>query len=844
MRKLLSKIWFPVAVVLFAGLQMFGSELQGLLRGTSDSQSADTVIYNNKRIYTKFRTEGFQASLDSLEGVEEAEDTTPQILARDTIKIPDSLRLTDPFRYRWYISLVDSLTHKETIDSLRSAGDSIIWRQIDSIYYADSLLAAKRKFDLWYASLSKAERKRYDEEQKLRRQQKQLDSLFAVKDSLQHIKDSIRENTPRILETFALPDSLWYKRIVMWNRENLFANITVKDLDTSYNYWFNDYKFMREDVGATYTGTIGGPYQTYDFFKRKSEEGVSFYMPFEGHSYSPATLPMYNTKTPYTELAYWGNLFSNVEKEESEIHILVSQNIHPELNVSMVYDRLGSNGMLDNERTDNRTFAAWMNYTGKKYLAHGGIINNRIKKKENGGLTDSFWIRDTTVGSREIPVYLQKASNKLMKTTLFLDQSYRIPLPFLAKIFGKNTTDSEEDITTAFIGHSSEYSTYSRKYEDDITENNGKAYYDNTFYIHPSKSNDSLHVTKFENRVFAKLQPWSKDAVISTLDVGLGNRIMKYYLQNQNSFIHKPNNVTWNSTYLYGGAGGHFKGFEWKAQAYLTAIGDESGDTGLKAEADYAFYPFRRAKKSPIKIHLGFETTLDKPEFYQLHYYGNHDKWENDFGKISTTKFEGSIEIPRWKLKASAGYSLLKNNIFYDTLGVVRQNGSPMHVAKFALEKNFALWKFHFDNRALFQVSSDKKVLPLPPIALNLRWYFQFNVKKDVMTMQLGANTTWAKAWYAPTYRPSTGVFANQNIEKIGDCPYIDLFANMQWKRASIFIKFVNYGMGWPKEQPDYFSAQGYIRPQKMLKLGIWIPFYTSPHKNNTLSSRASSIGH
>ena len=115
MRKLLSKIWFPVAVVLFAGLQMFGSELQGLLRGTSDSQSADTVIYNNKRIYTKFRTEGFQASLDSLEGVEEAEDTTPQILARDTIKIPDSLRLTDPFRYRWYISLVDSLTHKETI---------------------------------------------------------------------------------------------------------------------------------------------------------------------------------------------------------------------------------------------------------------------------------------------------------------------------------------------------------------------------------------------------------------------------------------------------------------------------------------------------------------------------------------------------------------------------------------------------------------------------------------------------------------------------------------------------------------------------------------------------------
>ena len=31
-------------------------------------------------------------------------DTLPRITARDTMKVPDSLRLTDPFLYQWYVA--------------------------------------------------------------------------------------------------------------------------------------------------------------------------------------------------------------------------------------------------------------------------------------------------------------------------------------------------------------------------------------------------------------------------------------------------------------------------------------------------------------------------------------------------------------------------------------------------------------------------------------------------------------------------------------------------------------------------------------------------------------------
>ena len=105
------------------------------------------------------------------------------------------------------------------------------------------------------------------------------------------------------------------------------------------------------------------------------------------------------------------------------------------------------------------------------------------------------------------------------------------------------------------------------------------------------------------------------------------------------------------------------------------------------------------------------------------------------------------------------------------------------------------------------------------------------------MQMQIGANVTYNTNWYAPGYSPALGMFYNQKVEKYGNCPYIDAFVNIQWKRACIFVKFVNVGMGWPMEHADYFSAHGYIRPQRAFKLGIFWPFYMQPGRNKSVGN-------
>ena len=881
MKKFLAKIWFPTLLVGLAAFQSFGIDagraldLPGfrtsLISDSTDSRTTDSLTKDTAIITPAADSLTVDSlTVDSLTVDSLAKDTV-KIAARDTIKVPDSLKFTDPFFYRYYIAVKDSTTRREVRDSLLQAGDTLELMKLDSLYIKDSTEVAVAKFNAWYASLSRKERKKYDYEQELPAKIAAINKKMAEKDSLKAVKDSIISATPRILETFAVADSLQYKRILMWKHDRYFHDLNLQKFDTTYNYHFYDYPFMKEDLNTTWLGISGSPEQSFNFFKRETVDNAIFYTPLQRYSYTAETLPNYNTKTPYTELAYWGTLFANKEVEESNIKILTTQNITPELNLTLEYRRFGGNGMLKREDTNNRTAVIATNYMGKRYLMNAGYIYNKVERSENGGIVDNFWIRDTTVDAREIDIHLKDAKNSLKKNTLYLDQSYRIPFAFLKNIKSgkerkrdKFVRDSimasgdslaiealmakeaeealirdsirlDKNITSAFIGHSTEYSVFRKMYKDNIATSDkvGRDFYGNRFYLNPTKSADSLRVMKFENRVFIRLQPWKADGIVSKVDVGIGDKLCNYYSFKPTDYIQGSSNILLNSVYLYAGAKGQYKKYlNWDARGQYTFLGYELNDFGVDANVSVSFYPFRKDRTSPLTLKGHFETNLKEPDYYDQHLYTNHYRWDNDFGKTSTTKVEAFVDIPRWEMSASFGYGLLSNNIYYDTEGIVRQNTTPMSVMTATLKKNFRIWKFHLDNQAMFQLSSNKEVLPLPMLALNLRYYLQFDVVKNVMQMQIGANGLFTTKWYAPAYNPVLGVFHNQDKYEYGNCPYIDVFVNVQWKRACIFVKVVNVNMGWPNKSADYFSASGYIAPQRAIKFGIFWPFYILPGKN------------
>ena len=823
--------------------------LDTLTRDTLPPDSAKTAVPKKETVVKDLSDDDF----DFFGVEEEAVDTVPRVFARDTMKVPDSLRLKDPFLYQYYVAVKDSFTHRLVVDSLKAAGDSLDWPRIDSLYRLDSAFVAAEKFRAWYNGLSKSERKRYDNEQKIAKILHRQDSIQQIKDSLKHIKDSILQNTPRILETAYLPDSLYYKRLVSWKHDRFFNRVEPFVWDTTADYHFHDYPYLKEDIGGTFLGVPGSAVQTYNFFKREDPRStVSFYAPYESWTYTPASIPMFNTKTPYTELAYYGNLLNSETSSNDDIRIFTTQNIIPALNVSLEFKTYGGAGILQNSKARNKTAFATANYLGKKYLAHGGIIWNSVNRAENGGLIDLAMVRDTTVKNvQELEVYLTSATNKYSKRTVFFDQTVRIPFSFIEDLKHRGDTSYvrkdtlNKDLTSVYLGTSSEWSVYNKMYKDAVNSADaaGRAFYNNTFYINPSKSADSLHTMQLDNRVFLRFQPWHDDAVVSKLEGGVGDRYQSHYSLRPDSYLYKPKPDKWNSVYAYAGAEGRLsRYFEWDALGQLNFAGHDAGDFFIRGKAKISVFPFRRDSLSPISLTARFETDLKEPDYYEQYMYANHYMWDNDFSKVSTTRIQGSLDFPKWKIYASAGYALLANNLYYDSLGVIRQNKEAMSVLTAALRKDFHLGIFRMENSVLFQVSSDEKVVPVPKLAANLRWYLQFPiVREDVLKMQIGVDARYNTKWYAPGFNPVAGNFYNQREEEYGGTPLFDVFLNLQWKQACVFLKMENAGMGWPMEKHEYFSAHHYIYPPRRIKFGITWPFYPSLSSQKKMSDRAGS---
>ena len=761
-------------------------------------------------------------------------------------------------------------------------------------------------------------------------------SARRVRDSLKGIRDSIRWSKPRVLETGFVPDSLYYKRILSWNTGPYINEYRHMHMDTTFNDWFTEYPFYKEDLDAVYLGTVGSAVQNVNFFRRRELDRFKAYAPYITYSHVPENMPFYNVKAPYTELAYWGTIFAFKDKEETNVRFLHTQNITPELNLAVLYQGWKALGMLENEKTVNNSLEVSANYLGRNYIAHAGLIHHNITRQENGGIQDSYMVRDTTVDAKTIAVNLQDAQNKLSRNTFFIDHSYNIHLesksrrlrkameddsvlaaavdsivalrmqryaeavdaaveaarmpadtgvadstavPALADSLMAQAADSlsvpadtaapalpplvdpvadsllrasvmdtllppsEDEIYTALadsllfgsagegpmlsVGHVGEVTRYYRYYTDNIALNDevGRNFYNNMFYINPTSSADSTRMLTVDNKLFFRLQPWARDAVVSQISGGLGYQWNSIYAFNPDMFLTGNGNRSLHDLYVYAGARGQYRKYlNWGAQARYSFLGYWQNDFSVDADLDVSFYPFKD-KSEPIVLGGKFSTSLKEPDWFSQHYYSNHYVWDNDFGKTSTTKVEAFLDIPKWRLEASFSYGLVNNYLYNDTLGVIRQHDGLINVMSGYVRKDFKLWKFHLDNKILFQYSSNRDVLPLPMLTFHMRYYLELEAVRNVLTVQIGADATMNTPYYAPAYNPALGTFQLQTRELIGYNPYIDVFLNMQWKRVNVFIKVINVGQGWP-DGGNMFSAYHYIRPYRGFKLGIHWPFY------------------
>lgn len=891
----------------------------------------------------------------------------------DTLVIPDSLSVLDSSVVSDSLLLTDSLAAADSLtESDSTAADSVrVLTQRELKRMAkDSVRKVK---DAYKDSVAMVK-------------QHMADSIHHIKDSIRSVKDSIRWSKPRVLETIFLPDSLYYDRIISWTTGTRVNEYRHADMDTTFNDWYTEYPFYKEDIDAVYLGTVGSAVQNVNFFKRREFDIFKAYAPYITYSHTPENMPFFNTKSPYTELAYWGTIFAFKDKEETNVRFMHTQNITPEWNLAVLFQGWKAAGILEKEATANNSLEITTNYLGKRYVMNAGFIHHNINREENGGIQDSYMVRDTTVDAKTIAVNLQNARNKLSRNTFFINHSYDIllesDLTRMRKVMDKDSvftatvdslikvrkeayersvdaavaavkakaeaearaadslaaladstaamqmdslgtaldsagmsldsagvmidsagtvldsvvtadsllsapgTDSlssvskyaspedsiaavradsiatavadsllrasimdtlrpptEDEIIASLadsllfgqagnsprltVGHIGEVSRFYRFYTDEITDEVGRNFYNNMFYINPTSSADSMRMFTVENKLFFKLQPWKRDAIVSEVSGGVGYQWNSIYAFRPDMFLTGNRNINQHNMYLYAGASGEYKKYlNWGATAQYSFLGYYQNDFNVDAHVGVSFYPFKDKDKSePITLNGRFSTSLKEPDWFSQHYYSNHYVWDNDFGKTSTTKVEASLDIPKWDMEAYFGYALVNNYLYNDTLGIARQNTGLINVMSAYLRKDFKIWWFHLDNQILFQYSSDESTLPLPMFTFHLRYYIEMEAVKNVLTVQLGADARMNTPYYVPAYNPALGTFQLQTREQVGYNPYIDIFLNLQWKRVNIFLKVINVGEGWPTGASS-FSAYHYVRPSLGFKFGIHWPFY------------------
>jgi hypothetical protein len=125
-------------------------------------------------------------------------------------------------------------------------------------------------------------------------------------------------------------------------------------------------------------------------------------------------------------------------------------------------------------------------------------------------------------------------------------------------------------------------------------------------------------------------------------------------------------------------------------------------------------------------------------------------------------------------------------------------------------------------NAFAYYEDGDESVLPLPALNLFTNLYLHFKIA-GVLTVDLGADATFFTKYYAPEFCPQLNQYAvQQNVDtrkKLGDYPFVNVYANMHLKRARFFIMMSNvaYGSGHRLS----FLTPHYPTNSSILRMGI-----------------------
>lgn len=620
------------------------------------------------------------------------------------------------------------------------------------------------------------------------------------------------------LESYFFSDSVRNHNLFIWNVNTYKNDITLIDVDTIQNSFQHDYPFRYGTMGDATLANLGGPTISLDAFKRPEYRNFSFVQAFDIYLKNPQNVRFFNCKTPFSQLSYFES--GSKQKAESQLRVTHSQNISPSSSFNIDYRVVSDKGRYAKQKATDKNLSLAFAHTGKRYTVHAGYIYNMGDVRNNGGVQTITDVMDTVYDDPvNIPVRLQDSKTKFKGNTFYTVQSYGITLS------KEDSMDfSIADKSTIFVGHAFEYTRYHREYTDtkagSTTELNGD-FYDN-WYLDPNATYDSICETLIDNRVFMQFQPYSRDGIIGLIDAGVGYAFHKFYRFDLDQYLYNTKGENKNSLYLYGALRGSYKKyFDWSADARYYMLGYRNQDFSVNGKIDLKAF----IKGRPITLSGSVLLDAQTPGYWTQSFISNHYVWSNSFKQEFETRIDASLKIPHIQMEVGVTQSLMTNKVYYDEVSLPTQHSEVVSVTGGYLRKDFALGGLHLNHRVLLQWSSAQEVVPVPLASAYLSYYYEFNIVKNVLRVQLGLDGYYNTKYYGFAYNPALAQFYNQRERELGNYPLVDVFLTAKWKRMRIILKYQHANENLFGER-DYFSVLHYPQNRGMFKIGISWGFY------------------
>lgn len=602
-----------------------------------------------------------------------------------------------------------------------------------------------------------------------------------------------------------------------------------------YNYY---QQAVPSEVSKAYatTGNLGGEGLNMIFFDRKPMSDFFFRDALNAWLPDPDSHKFYNTRIPMTLLSY--NTGGGRENVQDRLRATFSGNVNRQIQIGANLDYLYSKGSYNYQATKDMTWGFSGSYIGDRWELQTMYNHWNLLNKENGGITDDLYITDpaelqggtSSINAKTIPTNLSDAHTRLTGGQFYMNNRYKV---------GYYKTEMVNDTVEkkTYIPVSSFIWTLDYRYDRHLFANDNpseaKEFWENT-YLDAKQTRDRTSFSSLRNTLgISLLEGFNKYAKAglaafithelrsyrqTTDTVAIGGELpagLTPYPYDTRVKGKQTENLVWVGGQLTKQQGTLLN---YEVTAKFGLIGPAAGEIDVDGKASTRFKLFGDT------VMLGafgrFSNTT--APYLMNHYVSNHFIWENDFGKIRRFTVGGRLNIPHTRSFVDVGVENVQNMIYFNESGLPQQHGGSVQVFSATLNQNFKAGILHWNNSITYQTSTDDRVLPLPKLSVYSNLYLLFKVSK-VLHVQFGLDCDYYTRYYAPMYQPATTAFCNQHEIKVGNYPFMNLYANMKLSKTRFFVLFSHINQGLTGK--DYFSMPHYPLNPRKFQIGVSIDF-------------------